>query len=115
MNHYKPYFTKEFNDRIQKYQSLKKQIASKVRQLLKDPYRAAKSEQVVGNLKGLRSSRVTRSMRIIYAICEECRQHGDQELVGCSSELCERMDNNVVIFLTFDVHEKVDTWRPKPD
>lgn len=115
MNNYKPYFTKEFNNRIQKYQSLKKQIANKVRQLLKDPYRTAKSEQLVGNLKGLRSARVTRSMRIIYVICEECRQHGDQELVRCSSDLCKKMDDQVVLFLTFDVHEKVYTRRPKPD
>ena len=115
MNDYKPYFTKEFKNRIQKYQSLKKQIANKIRQLLKDPYRAAKSEQLVGNLKGLRSARVTRSIRIIFAICEECRKNSNEELVECSSELCERMADDVVIFLTFDVHEKVYTRRPTPD
>jgi len=115
VNNYKPFFTKEFKDRLQKYQNFKKQIANKVRLLSRDPYRSAKSEQLVGNLKGLRSARVTRSMRIIYAICEECRRLENEELVGCSSQLCEQMDNKVIIFLTFDVHEKVYTRKPKPD
>jgi mRNA-degrading endonuclease YafQ of YafQ-DinJ toxin-antitoxin module len=101
VENYKLYFTKEFNNRIQKYPSLKKQIANKVRHLLKDPYRAVKSEQLVRNLKGLRSARATHSIRIIFAICEECRKNNNQELVDCNSELCERMDGDVIIFFDF--------------
>ncbi len=115
MKNFKPYNTKNFNNIVQKFQTLKKQIASKVRQLLKDPYRAAKSEQLVGNVKGLRSALVTRSMRIIFAICDECRQNCKKELVGYCSEICEQMDDDVVIFLTFDVYDKVYTPKPKPD
>jgi len=112
---YKPYFTREFNDRLLKYIGLKKQVANKVRKLLKEPYRANKSEQLTGNLKGLRSARITRSIRIIYVICEECRNRGQEELVGCSLELCKRMENDAIIFLTLDVHEKVYKRSPKPD
>lgn len=115
METYKPYFTKEFNDRIQKFKGLKKQVANKIGQLLKEPYRAGKSEKLLDNLKGLRSARVTRAIRIIYAICEECRRRGEEELAGCSSELCERMQDDAIIFLTLDVHEKVYKRKPKPD
>ncbi len=51
-----------------------KVIEKKVALLLKDPYRHCKSELLVRNLFGLRSARLTRNIRILFVVVEECRR-----------------------------------------
>src|SRR3972149_9185513 len=91
---YKAYFTPEFLKEAKKYQNLKKSLAKKVQRLSKDPYKNCKSELLVGELKGLRSARITKSFRVIFAVCEECRTRNFQKLSGCSPEICKELGSN---------------------
>ncbi len=62
---YEPYFTEEFKDNLKKFRHVKKQIGKKIEHLMLDPYRNARSELLIDNLKGLRSAHLTKSIRIV--------------------------------------------------
>ena len=102
---FEPYYTEEFRRRVKRYRSFAQQIERKIQLLLKDPYRNCKSERLHGELKGLRSARLTRNIRIIFAICEES---GEEEIAGLS-DICGRLlkeGRNGVVFVTLEVHER---------
>jgi len=109
---YKPYFTPEFLKQTEKYQHFKKILVNKIKLLCENPYSNCKSELLVGELKGFRSARVTKSFRIIFTICEECRNRKFQKFVGCSSALCKEKDLKTIIFLTFGPHDMVYSRKP---
>jgi mRNA-degrading endonuclease YafQ of YafQ-DinJ toxin-antitoxin module len=101
-----PYYTEEFRRQVRRYRSFARQIEQKIQLLLKDPYRNCKSERLHGELKGLRSARLTKNIRIIFAICEES---GGAEIAGLSG-ICgqlARQGKNGVVFITLDVHARV--------
>jgi mRNA-degrading endonuclease YafQ of YafQ-DinJ toxin-antitoxin module len=104
---YKTYFLLEFSKQAQRYRHLKKLVLNKIELLTKDPYRNCKSELLIGELKGLRSARVTKLFRIIFSICEECRTKKFQKFVGCSPSICKNMDSKTIVFLTLGPHERV--------
>ena len=112
MENYKPYFAPEFLKQTEKHQHLKKILAKKIELLCEDPYANCKSELLVGELKGLRSARVTKSFRIIFTICEECRNRKFQNFVGCSYIICKEMDLKTIIFLTLGSHDIVYSRKP---
>jgi mRNA-degrading endonuclease YafQ of YafQ-DinJ toxin-antitoxin module len=90
-----------------KYQHIKKLLANKIKLLVENPYTSCKSELLVGELKGLRSARITKSFRVIFSVCEECRARKFQKLVGCSLSICERLDLKTIVFLTIGPHDKI--------
>jgi len=90
-----------------KYRHIKKVLANKINLLSENPYTNCKSELLVGELKGLRSARITKSFRVIFSICEECRARKFQKFVGCSLSICEKMDLKTIVFLTFGPHDKI--------
>ena len=102
---YKAYFTPEFLKQAQKYRHFKKVLANKIQLLSQNPYTHCKSELLVGDLKGLRSARITKSFRVIYAVCEECRAKKSQALVGCSRSICKELSMHTIVFLTVGPHE----------
>ncbi len=112
LERYKPYFTPEFLKQTKKHQHLKNILTNKIKLICENPYINCKSELLVGELKGLRSARVTKSFRIIFAICEECRNRKFQRLVGCSNTLCKEMNFKTIIFLTFGPHDAVYSKKP---
>ena len=61
-----------------RYRTLRHRIESRIAELLKDPYRAARAERLRHEYAGLRSARMMDATRLIYRLCEECRQLGDQ-------------------------------------
>lgn len=102
---FEPFYTEEFRRQMRKYRALTHQVENKVQLLLKDPYRNCKSERLHGELKGLRSARLTENIRIIIAICEESR---DVEIGGLS-DICRQLSQqgkNGVVFITLDVHDR---------
>lgn len=103
---YKTYFSPEFLKKAKHYRNLKKLLINKIKLLKKNPYINCKSELLVGELKGLRSARITKSFRVIFSVCEECRAKKFQKLVGCSPLICEKMDSKTIVFLTFGPHDK---------
>lgn len=103
---YKAYFTPEFLKQAKKYRHFKKLLTQKVQLLSQNPYANCKSELLVGELKGLRSARLTKSFRLIFSICEECRARKFQQLVGCAPEVCEPMDAKTIVVLTLGTHDE---------
>jgi Txe/YoeB family toxin of Txe-Axe toxin-antitoxin module len=69
---YKPQFAKD----VKTYAAMKKQIEKKVKKILADPYFNSEPLEKKGkhDLRGLRSKRIDKNFRIIFAICEECKQ-----------------------------------------
>ncbi|MDD5007147.1 MAG: hypothetical protein PHU49_13060 [Syntrophorhabdaceae bacterium] len=107
MKIYKTYFTPEFLKQSKKYRHLKKTLKNKIMLLSKNPYTYCKSELLIGELKGLRSARITKSFRVIFSVCEECRARKFKSFVGCSQKICMKTDSNTIIFFTFGPHEEV--------
>lgn len=82
--------------RINKYKDLKRRLKVKIDLLCEDPYHNCKSKLLVGNLKGLRSARLTKNIRIIFIICEEFFH-----------PKCKELSKKSIVFITIDVHNKV--------
>lgn len=61
-----------------RYRSRRSRIESRIDELLKDPFRAARSERLRHEFSGLRSARMVEELRLIYRLCQECRQLGEQ-------------------------------------
>ena len=62
-----------------RYRSRRTRIEARIDELLKEPLRAARSERLRHQFAGLRSARVGDATRLIYRVCQECRQLGEQE------------------------------------
>ena len=105
---YKPLYKPQFADDVKTYASLKKQIEKKVESILEDPYHNTEPlEKKAGHdLRGLRSKRVDKNFRIIFAICEECRK-----LFPEKEKPCRYCDSTIpaksVIFFTVRPHKVV--------
>jgi len=93
---YEGFFTDDFIDGLRHFRSLNKQIRKKVDAILLDPYY---NSEPLGrgrwaDLRGLRSKRVNRNIRIIFLICEET-PHPD-----CADH------KNRILFLIVGPHDK---------
>ena len=62
-----------------RYRSRRARIEARIDELLKEPLLAARSERLRHEFAGLRSARVADATRLIYRVCQECRQLGEQE------------------------------------
>ena len=73
---YTPLYKPTFDKNLKIYASLKKQIEKKVIFILDDPYYNTEplQDKKGYDLRGLRSKKIDRNFRIIFAICEECKQ-----------------------------------------
>jgi len=104
MSRYQPVFEDCFVRNRRRYRSLQKQIQRHVDQILDDPYTGTERlGRMPGglDLRGCRSVRVTRNLRILFVICEECRQ-----VPECQFCFCEGLSGRTVVFLTVGPHEK---------
>lgn len=104
-NHlYKPVFL----ENLKTYSSLKKQVKSKIKAILENPYHNTEPLSKVGkfDLRGLRSKRIDKNFRIIFAICEECKKNlpdNDRPCFICDPEIPEQ----TVIFFAFGPHKDI--------
>lgn len=82
-----------------KYRGLRDTIEKKCNLILQAPRGACKSERLKYEYRGKRSGRVDDTSRIIYTICEECYEAGDQEqnLMDCPN--CPKVPLKTVNFL----------------
>ncbi len=112
MSRYRPVFEDHFVRNQQRYRSLQKHIQRHVDQVLDDPYTGTERlGRIPGkqHLRGCRSIRVTRSFRIIFVVCEECRQ-----APACRFCFCEGLPDKTVVFLTVGPHERAYAIREEP-
>ena len=93
---YEGFFTEDFKDGLRHFSGLKKQIRKKVDAILLDPYYNTETpgKGRWADLRGLRSKRVNRNIRIIVLICEET-SHPD----------CTQEDKRI-LFFTVGPHDK---------
>src|SRR3990172_13419749 len=103
---YSPAYTAEFAGQLEsrEFRSIAAVIREKCALILGDPYGACRSERLKHELSGKRSAQVDRSVRLIYTICEECRQLGDQERNKLDCCPAETADLARVTFLTITRH-----------
>jgi len=102
------FFKSQFARDIQTYASMKKQIEKKVESILADPcYNSEPLENKAGHdLRGLRSKRVDKNFRIIFAICKECKGLFSSENRPC--RYCDTdLPTNSVVFFTVRPHKIV--------
>lgn len=88
------------------FRILAKAIKDKCNLICQAPYTACKSEKLKYEWAQKRSGRLTERLRIIYKVCKECRERGEEEsnhMVECLS--CEDIPDNTVNFLVIiDYH-----------
>jgi Txe/YoeB family toxin of Txe-Axe toxin-antitoxin module len=97
-------YEKLFIHNLNRYSSIRRYIRRHVERVLKDPYHNTEFlEDITGklNLTGCRSTRIDRNFRIIFVICEECRNMED-----CEYCFCENLSDETVVFLTVGPHDK---------
>ncbi len=104
MNDYGAVYEKLFKQNLRRYSSKRQPIKRRVDRLLTDPYHNTEflgdaSEKL--NLSGCRSARIDRNFRIIFVICEECRN-----IHECEFCFCENLPDKTVVFLTVGPHDK---------
>ena len=104
MSQYEVAYESRFLKDLRRYWGLRKQIQQHITQVLVDPYQGTERlGRIPGglDLRGCRSERVTRNFRILFVICEECRQ-----VPECQVCFCEGLPDKTVVFFTVGPHEK---------
>ena len=104
MSDYQGVYEKKFILNLHRYSSIRQNIKRRVERVLKDPYQNTEVlSDATGklNLRGCRSARVDRNFRIIFVICEECRN-----IPECEYCFCDNLPDRTVIFLTVGPHDK---------
>jgi Txe/YoeB family toxin of Txe-Axe toxin-antitoxin module len=104
VSNYDAVYEKLFTTNLKRYAAVRQNIKRRVDRILTDPYHNA--EQLADatgklNLVGCRSARVDRNFRIIFVICEECRN-----LAECEYCFCDNLSDQTVVFLTVGPHDK---------
>lgn len=101
MNPYNPIYAPVFQKHLQQYASIKSRIKTRVLAILQNPY--LKTEPLQRELKGLRSARIGRNFRIIFAISEEIKNIGYAR--DNFPQFCE-FPADTIIFITVGPHDK---------
>jgi len=101
---YEGVYEKKFILNLRRYSSIRQNIKRRVERLLTDPYQNAEALTDVSgklNLRGCRSARVDRNFRIIFVICEECRN-----IPECEYCFCDNLSDKTLVFLTVGPHDR---------
>ena len=101
---YEECYEERFRRNLFRYPQLRERLARLTRRIARDPYRNTErlSAQRDGlDLRGCRSYRIGRNFRILFVICEECRQ-----VKECHYCYCEGLSEKSVVFLTFGPHQR---------
>lgn len=104
MSDYEAVYEERFVRNLHRYSSIRQNIKRRVDRVLSDPYQNTETLADASgklNLRGCRSARVDRNFRIIFVICEECRN-----IPECEYCFCENLDDKTVVFLTVGPHDK---------
>ena len=101
---YKPQFLKD----VKQYSSIKKQIEKKIKTIIENPYYNSEPLGKIDqyDLRGLRSKRIDRNFRIIFAICEECHKMFPEDNDKKVCEFCTpEFSEKTIIFFTVKPHK----------
>jgi len=101
---YKGVYEEKFIRNLRRYSSIRQNIKRRVERLLSNPYQNTEALNDASgklNLQGCRSARVDRNFRIIFVICEECRN-----IPECEYCFCDDLPDKTVVFLTVGPHDR---------
>lgn len=104
MSDYETAYEVKFVRNLCRYSSIRQNIKWRVERVLCDPYQNTEDLVDVSgklNLRGCRSARIDRNFRIIFVICEECRN-----IPECEYCFCDDLSDKTVIFLTVGPHDR---------
>lgn len=104
MSDYETAYEERFVRNLRRYSSIRQNIKRRVERVLSDPYQNTEDLVDVSgklNLRGCRSARIDRNFRIIFVICEECRN-----IPECEYCFCNDLPDKTVIFLTVGPHDR---------
>jgi len=104
VTNYQAVYEDLFVKNLRKYSSIKKSVKTKINRLLKNPYQNTEflaDHRGKLNLTGCRSIRIDKNFRIIFVICEECRN-----IQSCEYCFCEDLPDKTIVFLTIGPHDK---------
>ena len=104
MSNYGSAYEELFIRNLNRHASIRKNIKRRVDRILNDPYYNTELlADATGklNLTGCRSARVSKNFRIIFVICEECRN-----IPECEFCFCDNLPEQTVVFLTIGPHDK---------
>lgn len=104
MSNYDGVYEDRFLRNLRRYSSIRQSVKRRIERILDNPYH---NTEFLGdasgklNLTGCRSARVDRNFRIIFVVCEECRNIQD-----CEFCFCENLPDETIVFLTVGPHDK---------
>ncbi|MFH0724972.1 MAG: hypothetical protein V2B19_01215 [Pseudomonadota bacterium] len=104
MSDFEAAYEKLFVRNLNRYAAIRKNIKLRVERILKNPYHNTEALGDISgklNLLGCRSARIDKNFRIIFVICEECRN-----IPECEYCFCDDRPDKTVIFLTIGPHDK---------
>ncbi|MDP8262112.1 MAG: hypothetical protein P9M13_02265 [Candidatus Ancaeobacter aquaticus] len=101
MKKYHPIYVLTFQKHFKQYSGLSARIKKCVFAIIENPY--DKTEPLQRELRGLRSARIGRNFRIIFAISEEVQKNKIAK--DNFPQFCKFSDNTV-IFITIGPHNK---------
>ena len=104
MSDYEAVYERRFSRNLRKYSSVRHAIRRRIERVLTDPYYNTELLRDIDgklNLIGCRSARVDRNFRIIFVICEECRN-----IPECEFCFCDDLEDETVVFLTVGPHDR---------
>ncbi len=104
MSNYEAVYEDRFVRNLRRYSSIRQNIKRRIERILNDPYQNTEALTDASgrlNLRGCRSTRIDRNFRIIFAICEECR-----DILECEYCFCDGLSTKTVVVLTVGPHDK---------
>ena len=113
---YKPKYRPGFAADVRKHAHLRARIEKKCLSITEDPYHNTEPLEDRGGiqLKGVRSKRIDRNFRILFAVCEECRRiFSESEDCRACKHCVKTLPDNTIIFFAVGPHEKIYS-RGKP-
>ena len=87
-----------------RYRAQAVRIESRIAELLKNPFHAARSERLRHELAGLRSARMVDATRLIFRICQECRQQREQQSLPLDCCIDNSTDDRTINLLCLSEH-----------
>ena len=102
---YRDLYTPRFSKNYHRYATFQKRIDRTIESILKNPYQKTEPLQYKEghDLRGLRSARIGRNFRILFAILEELKETPCEFRALLESYFKE--DPKTVVFLTVGPHE----------
>jgi len=104
VSNYEAVYEDRFVRNLRRYSSIRQNIKRRIERILNDPYQNTEALTDASgrlNLRGCRSARVDRNFRIIFVICEECR-----DIPECAYCFCDGLSAKTVVVLTVGPHDK---------